>query len=356
MGKCVVAKSCVGTPGADNSCGDGTEGCCESIAVPGGAYVGLDIDGKTPIKASVSPFKLDKFEITVGRLRAFYNAHHGELRGNPPAPGAGANPHVAGSGWRSSFDVRLTGSWSEINERHVAACSVGGDNNDYGAAVWTADAGPNEDKPINCVDWYTLFAFCIWDGGRLPTDAEWGYVGQSGDENRVYPYGDEAPTWLGLHDAIVSDLTDPPSTSYKFTYGPLYRGPSDGAAPIAPVGLKSERSRFGHADLTGNVIEMTADMATSRPSTCNDCGFVAWPDPPQGPPVQPPKWQKLDASGQPVGDEFGEERAAQDGIRLARGSSWQGEWGGHHMKNGPNRFWLPVWRTYSAAGGRCARD
>src|SRR5262249_47535118 len=154
-------------------------------------------------------------------------------------------------------------------------------NSDYGAATWTKDPGANENKPVSCVDWYTMFAFCAWDGGRLPTDAEWGYVGVSADEKRAYPYGNAAPTFDALKDVIVGALNNPRSQTFMFTYGPMFRSKTDGAAQIAPVGLKSERSKWGHADLTGNLMELTLDAAGSVPTTCNDCANVSWPDPPQ---------------------------------------------------------------------------
>jgi formylglycine-generating enzyme required for sulfatase activity len=42
--------------------------------------------------------------------------------------------------------------------------------------------------PINCVTWHEAYAFCIWDGGFLPTEAEW-ELAASGGEERVFPYG-----------------------------------------------------------------------------------------------------------------------------------------------------------------------
>jgi formylglycine-generating enzyme required for sulfatase activity len=39
--------------------------------------------------------------------------------------------------------------------------------------TWTEGPGANETLPINCIDWYEAYAFCIWDGGFLPSEAEW---------------------------------------------------------------------------------------------------------------------------------------------------------------------------------------
>jgi hypothetical protein len=38
----------------------------------------------------------------------------------------------------------------------------------------------DDKEPINCVTWIAVYAFCIWDGGYLPSEAEWDYVAQGG--------------------------------------------------------------------------------------------------------------------------------------------------------------------------------
>ncbi len=52
--------------------------------------------------------------------------------------------------------------------------------------------GATKTKPINCLDWYTAFAFCAWDGGRLATEAEWNYAASGGSEHRYYPWSKPA--------------------------------------------------------------------------------------------------------------------------------------------------------------------
>jgi len=67
--------SCLGMP---NNCGNnGDDSCCNSLLVPGGSYfrsydlAGDSISGDTSYPATVSSFRLDKYEVTVGRFRAF---------------------------------------------------------------------------------------------------------------------------------------------------------------------------------------------------------------------------------------------------------------------------------------------
>jgi sulfatase modifying factor 1 len=357
-GKCISAKSCTGGPGANTKCNGGKDDCCASIAVPGGSFT--NYDPYVASAATVAPFKLDKFEVTVGRLRAYYTSIGGNPRGNPPAPGAGAHPLIPDSGWRESWNVRLPGSWKEINARHAAECAVGGYNPQWGAATWTPEPGPNEEKPINCIDWYSLFAFAVWDGGRLATDAEWSFVAYSGSEQRTFPWGNDVAAFDTHKDVLTTSFLVPGMNFGRYTAGPEYRTVDEGPAHISHVGTKTERSKWGHADLAGNVLEYVLDVAGSLPSSCVDCANVAFPDPPQGPPVQPLRWQPLDANGKPPPgdgpDDFNDAKAVQDGKRFARGGSWMGEYEGHFLANTKNRFWAPLWRTYGALGGRVARD
>lgn len=56
-------------------------------------------------------------------------------------------------------------------------------------ATWTDNPGAQENFPMACVEWPTAYAFCLWDGGRLPTEAEWEFAAAGGDQNRLYPWG-----------------------------------------------------------------------------------------------------------------------------------------------------------------------
>jgi sulfatase modifying factor 1 len=128
-------------------------------------------------------------------------------------------------------------------------------------STWTSSPGMGESRPINCVNWYEAYAFCIWDGGFLPSDTEWEYAAAGGTETREFPWGPYpgAPTDQG------------PATQYAIN-GCQYPNRSDdagdggctGVANIAPVGTAMlGAGLWGQLDLAGNVFQWTFDSYCS---------------------------------------------------------------------------------------------
>jgi sulfatase modifying factor 1 len=238
-----------GCKGLAATCGSsGNDDCCNSLLVPGGtfdrSYDGVDfLDPSYP--ATVSDFYLDKYEITVGRFRVFVNAGRG-TQSTPPGEGTGAHPRITGSGWSSTWNTNLPASTAALET--ALQCHA-----DY--QTWTDTPGSNESMPVNCLDWYTAFAFCAWDGGRLPTEAEWNYAASGGSEHRYYPWS-----------------SPPTSTTIDDSYA-VYCG---GTCKLQSVGTRPKGDgRWGQSDLGGNAWEWTLDWGGgSYPMPCHDCAAV----------------------------------------------------------------------------------
>ena len=227
------------------------ESCCAANDVPGGTFKRMN-DDKFP--ATVSTFRLDTYEVVVGRFRAFVNAGQGTYD-HPPAEGAGAHPKIPGSGWKSAFKDGLT----DDKESFVAALKC--DPDLYNA--YSETPGVNDTLPMNCVTWFEAFAFCAWDGGRLPTEAEWNYAAAGGSEQRVYPWG--------------GDTIDKKHVSYGCQSGDSIAAPGAPACTFndytAAGSHPAGKGRWGHADLVGNVWERTLDYFVDpfRITPCVDC-------------------------------------------------------------------------------------
>ncbi len=238
-GDCVVPPSCQRLPA---TCGAGqATHCCATAPVPGGSfkrsYDGVNasyLDDK--YVAKVSPFVLDTYEVTVGRFRAFFDSY----AENTPKEGSGRNPSDGmDPGWSAAYPLPADAA--------ALATAISGTG-----CTWTAAPSGYEHLPITCVDWYLAYAFCIYDGGRLPTEAEWNYAAAGGEEQRVYP-------WSNPHDSAAITASH---AVYSVT------------AP-AEVGMRSPTGdgRWGHADLAGNAAEWVRDTYSSPYATtsCSDC-------------------------------------------------------------------------------------
>jgi formylglycine-generating enzyme required for sulfatase activity len=194
--------------------------------------------------ATVADFYLDKYVITVGRFRQFVNAGMG-TQASPPASGAGAHPLIVGSGWNTAWKTNLAADTASL--KTAMNCDT-----DY--QTWTDTAGSNESQPMNCLDWYVAFAFCAWDGGRLPTEAEWNYAASGGNEQRYYPWSSPAT-----------------STTIDDSYAVYCGGSCSGTQNVGSKSPKGD-GKWGQSDLAGNVWEWNLDWyASPYTNLCDNC-------------------------------------------------------------------------------------
>ena len=259
-GVCVDFPSCRVSASGTTDCGASHESCCTSLAVPGGTFdtvfdsngPGSSDGGTDP--ATVSAFRLDKYLVTVGRFRQYVNYLVGG--GTLPANGSGIHAHLNGGlglsdssdpgSYETGWDAK---DWNSYIPAGAAAASAWNTNLGYGPG--TASPGAQENLPM-FESWYAAYAFCIWDGGFLPSQDEWEYAAAGGSQQRYYPWGS----------------TDPGTGNQYAIYGCNYPGGTTcdpnalglAVANIAPVGTAAlGDGLWGQLDLVGNVTQWNLD-------------------------------------------------------------------------------------------------
>lgn len=229
--------SCVGMQAI---CSASHPDCCGSALVPGGMFY-RDNDVTFPEHlAIVGDFWLDTYEITVGRFAKFV----AEYPASKPAPGSGKNPrNPADPGWDPAWDEFLSADQAALTKN--IQC-------DPEFQSW----GRGDDTlAINCINWFEAYAFCIWDGGRLPSQLEGNYAAAGGSEQRYYPW------------------SSPPSSE---TIDPSYAvySPAPSVARVGSCSTKGD-GRYGQADLAGNVWEWQLDKYDpTYPPGCDNCATL----------------------------------------------------------------------------------
>jgi formylglycine-generating enzyme required for sulfatase activity len=323
--KCVERPSCTGHEGGD-TCGSGGEGgvgpaqwesCCASAPAGAGGVA------------------MNKYQVTSGRMRAFLERVNGNVR--KVVEDARAAGQLHGAKMDAAWDLYLptamdgcdqtgTCGTDELSDyayddptktpyrgiytsayRHVGATIFNGENQGeqgcnvgspgthtywmppdvqsqyFGEPAAEYPQAVYDTKSLNCVDYLMAQAFCIWDGGRLQTLAEYTAAGSAPDAKRMYselvaqpgpvPWGSPVPHVVGSNsyygnrfpDATDATLGLPATTSiewanffYSYEYPHLVN--VDFVVFINAPGRLRARSPNGHADLVGNVIELTSDV------------------------------------------------------------------------------------------------
>lgn len=292
---------------AQTSCPSPGELGCGMVEVAGGTFTMGAPNTPRTIQAypeqpliSVGSFALDAYEVTVARFRRYWTtAPHSAAVGAISYPGA---------------VVRVV---AVPREPDLATADE--------PCNWTPSAQSREQHPINCIDWATAQAFCVWDGGRLPTEAEWEFAARGRAvgglaTGRLYPWGDE----------------DPSATCDRARWN-QFRCTGEDGGQTRRVGSFPPAPDLAGArlyDLSGNVFEWVADNFVDYSLTKGaDC------------------WRALPAGRRdPVCD------VAVDGARSLRGGSW--------YYDNPNVF-TAASRSGASPGGtlrlhgagmRCARS
>ncbi len=246
------------------NCGvNSDEDCCTSLTVTGGTF-NRSNDANYP--ATVSSFRLDKFEVTVGRFRKFVNA---VVSNWTPAPGSGKHTHLASGGLANSIGGGIEAGWDPSWSTNLPTAKLTWDGSSYLGCdatrqTWTATSGQNEPKPINCVNWYQASAFCLWDGGFLPSEAERSYAAVGGNLQRQYPWSDP-----------------PGATQINCSYANYWGASGNntlcvqaGTSVVGSVATNGT-SLYGQVDLAGNVSEWNLDWYGTYAASCSNCANAA---------------------------------------------------------------------------------
>lgn len=252
------------------------------ICIDGGTFVFGNTNFASPAPDSGTPqriarlpaFYIDKHEVTVGRWR------DAVARGfaPPTPPTANSKPLTRDT---CNPPPPSSTNW----------------------CTYSATPGVPEDReayPLSCVTWDSARAFCNFEGGELPTEAQWEYVAQAAgrEQKTEFPWGDDVPKCRPTDSTdrgVYNRIWECAGTwhSLGFCIAPRYNtnrttacnagnnthelcgnsvpsiNPRQGPQPEDAVDTSDgDRSISGVVNLFGSMNEWTADSFYSLESQC----------------------------------------------------------------------------------------
>jgi len=190
------------------------------------------------------------------------------------------------------------------------ACTAPGNSSSFSRASYYGNA-TYDNYPVIYVNWGQAEAYCQWEGGRLPTEAEWEYAARGGLSRKRFPWGD---TISCVNANYYAD------TQYSYdTQG--YTDYCSLEEDTSPVG-GSPVNGYGLHDIAGNVWEWVNDWYSAT--------YYA---------------------SSPVNDPTG---PGSGSLRVLRGGSWNS--GALHLRTSMRYIYFSQPPSqYEMIGFRCAR-
>ncbi len=249
--KCVEFKSCTGHFGGD-TCGAGETGesgakhesCCAVVPTANGKRVG-------------------KYLVTAGRMRAFVEKFGGNLQ-----QWAGTSPAGWDPGWNEKLPASMDDALFMLGPNLKRGCSIS--QQGKGARTYwqqldgeTSDFSKDvlDEKALNCVPWHLAQALCVYDGGRLTSNAETNaFATNDGNDQWPWQFQDKSPyNEKGPDDRVVhrySYATPNPPATMRMDQG----APLDRSFYIAPPGRRPlGANKIGVHDAVGNMLVWAND-------------------------------------------------------------------------------------------------
>ena len=215
---------------------------CDGVPIPGGrALIGtgsaaLPEDGEGPLRT----VRLRDFRLSAS---AVTNAEFADFIAD-----TGYVTDAQRFGWSFVF-------WKQVPEGHGPTEAVSGADwwRRVDGAVWSSPNGPGThgaclpDHPVVHVSWQDARAYCVWAGGRLPTEAEWEHAARGGLGDVRFPWGNAEPDDAGFTPCNIWQGRFPDVNTAR-----------DGYATTAPA-RSFEPNGYGLFNMVGNVWEWTSD-------------------------------------------------------------------------------------------------
>ncbi|MEM7775127.1 MAG: SUMF1/EgtB/PvdO family nonheme iron enzyme [Pseudomonadota bacterium] len=183
-------------------------------------------------------FRIDRTEVTNAAFAEYLNAL-GIAIGAPFAAGGASRKSLSRAHAALIMEGRKENGRYPIIALDDDQARIGYEN---GAFVPTRGY---EDHPVTETTWAGARAYCVWRGGRLPTEAEWEAAAR-GNDYRLYPWGNALPDRTRVFVSGRTGVT-----------GTVGRRPA-GASPS------------GALDMSGSLAEWTSSLMRPYPYNAND--------------------------------------------------------------------------------------